>query len=159
MSDRDGSKQIWKMPAEGGRAIQVTRRGGSQAFESEDGRYVYYAKDLRNPGIWRLPVNGGQETLFNGMPRQNFWTLAGGGLYYLDVEGRLPELYARRGSVPVRRIDLATQEITTVATVEARFPTGVSELDVTRDGQHMVWVNWPVRSSELMLIRNLQIRP
>ena len=35
-SNRSGSTQIWKMPAVGGEARQVTKGGGSVAYESMD---------------------------------------------------------------------------------------------------------------------------
>jgi Tol biopolymer transport system component len=167
MSDRGGNGQIWKTPVEGGRAVQVTRHGGFQAVESDDGRFVYYTREgrgfytteERGRGIWRVPANGGPETSFSDKPYQDFWTLAGGGLYYLDVKGRMPYLFTIPGLVPVRRIDLATNRTTTVASVEASFPGGVSLLDVTRDGKQMAWVGWRERSTELILIRNLHIAP
>src|SRR5262249_38633714 len=34
-----GQFQVWKVPAEGGKAVQVTRKGGLVAFESPDGRF------------------------------------------------------------------------------------------------------------------------
>ena len=46
-----------------------------------------------------------------------------------------------------------------MATVEASFPTLVSELDVTHDGKRLAWVSWRERSTEVMLIRNLRIAP
>ncbi len=159
MSDRSGSKQVWKAPVEGGRAVQITQQGGFQAFESDDGRYVYYAKQQRGPGVWRVPVNGGAEAPFSDRPCDNYWTLAGGGLYYVDVAERLPQLLTISGSVSIRRIDLATNRTTTVATIEASFPAGVRALDVTRDGQHLAWVSWRERTTELMMIRNLRIAP
>ncbi len=59
-SDRTGTWQVWKLPSEGGPAVQVTRKGGREAFESPDGKSVYYHKrDV--PGIWRVPVEGGEE--------------------------------------------------------------------------------------------------
>jgi Tol biopolymer transport system component/DNA-binding winged helix-turn-helix (wHTH) protein len=61
-SDRTGSWQLWKIPAEGGPAVRVTHQGGFAAFESVDGSFLYYAKDLEKPGIWRVPVSGGQAS-------------------------------------------------------------------------------------------------
>jgi Tol biopolymer transport system component len=157
MSDRSGNTQIWKIPAGGGHATQVTRKGGFQAFESSDGRYVYYAKYWHGRGVWRVPVNGGPETLVSDMAWHNLWTLAGDGLYYFDVEGQMPQVYSIRRPIPVRRIDLVTHKTTTVATVETSFPTGVSSLDVTADGKHLAWVSWQEHDAELMLIRNLHL--
>ncbi|MDD1750078.1 MAG: hypothetical protein LUO89_09410, partial [Methanothrix sp.] len=53
---------------------------------------------------------------------------------YLDVGGRMPQLLTIPGSVPVRRIDLATGQTTTVGSEESSLPGGVSVPDVTRDG-------------------------
>jgi WD40-like Beta Propeller Repeat len=55
--------------------VQVTTNGGDAAFESPDGRWLYYAK--RNQlGLWRRPVAGGQEEQINGEANPFF-----GGLY------------------------------------------------------------------------------
>ena len=62
-SDRTGTPQIWKMPNEGGAAVQVTRQGGFAALESPDGNFLYYTKtDDGGDGLWRVPVTGGAET-------------------------------------------------------------------------------------------------
>src|SRR5262249_24878949 len=54
-SNRTGTYQIWKAPAEGGPAVQVTKGGGFHGHESMDGRYLYYAKSANQPGLWRVP--------------------------------------------------------------------------------------------------------
>ena len=36
--------EVWKLPTEGGKEIQVTRNGGETAFESPDGKSIYYTK-------------------------------------------------------------------------------------------------------------------
>ena len=51
------------MPSAGGQAVQVTKQGGFEGFESPDGKYFDYAKGRDVPGIWRTPVDGGVETL------------------------------------------------------------------------------------------------
>jgi hypothetical protein len=38
------------------------------AMESEDGRFVYYGK-YNQPGIWRIPLNGGEEQRVLGRTR------------------------------------------------------------------------------------------
>jgi len=49
----------FKVPAEGGAAVQVTRNGGHEAFESPDGKHLYYVTDKRTSGVWVVPVDGG----------------------------------------------------------------------------------------------------
>ena len=61
VSNRSGTWQIWRMPAVGGTAEQVTRKGGVMAFESFDGEWLYYAKG-DTAGIWRTPTSGFPNT-------------------------------------------------------------------------------------------------
>ena len=93
-SDRSGKLQIWKMPAATGElasapAVQVTRQGGINAVESEDGRYLYFAKGRGKPGVWRRPLNGDinsrEEPVLESVQFWGLWALAKGGIYYLDV--------------------------------------------------------------------------
>ncbi len=60
-SNRSGTFQIWKVPVEGGAAVQVTRNGGYVAFESLDGKYLYYGKGRGQTTLWRVPSGGGEE--------------------------------------------------------------------------------------------------
>ena len=57
-SNRSGGLQVWKMPSSGEPAVQVTRNGGFAALESPDGKFLYYAKGLTVPGLWRIPTDG-----------------------------------------------------------------------------------------------------
>ena len=87
-SNRSGSGQVWKMPAAGGPAVQVTRHGGFAAFESPDGRFLYYAKGLTVPGLWRIPTNGGEEIeLIRSLEAgyYGYWAAVENGIYYLDM--------------------------------------------------------------------------
>ena len=45
-SNQTGHYEIWKAPAKGGKGTQVTRNGGWTAFESPDGRSLYYTKNV-----------------------------------------------------------------------------------------------------------------
>ena len=66
-SDRGGSVQLWKIQLDGRPPVQVTKHGGVVATESADGRFLYYAK-VDVPGIWRMPLQGGEETLVLDQP-------------------------------------------------------------------------------------------
>jgi hypothetical protein len=61
-SGRNGGWEVWKMPTAGGVATQVTRQEGYSAFESPDDRFLYCTKYPAIPGIWRMPLNDGEET-------------------------------------------------------------------------------------------------
>ena len=61
-SERSGRYEVWKAPAVGGEAIQVTRNGGWVAFESPDGKFVYYTKEVASSALWKMPVGGGEES-------------------------------------------------------------------------------------------------
>ena len=69
-SNRTGAWQVWRVPAAGGAEEQVTTDGGFAAFESPDGRYLYYAKGRAAAGLWRkrLP-KGVEEPVLNGLSR------------------------------------------------------------------------------------------
>ena len=60
-----GNLQIWKMPAEGGPATQVTQKGGFGAFESFDRKWLFYSKWNPSDEIWRIPIAGGPESCFS----------------------------------------------------------------------------------------------
>jgi Tol biopolymer transport system component len=81
---KTGTVQAWKVPAEGGNAIQLTKHGGGPGIESVDGKYFYYhmAGALE---LWKVPVQGGDETLVmsEGPNFMNFWALGTQGLYFV----------------------------------------------------------------------------
>ncbi len=62
-SNANGGWDLWKMAADGsGSPVQVTHNGGFSATESPDRQTLYYAK-WDKPGIFSMPVGGGEETL------------------------------------------------------------------------------------------------
>ncbi|MFL6449478.1 MAG: hypothetical protein ACJ746_17625 [Bryobacteraceae bacterium] len=91
-SDRSGVFQIWKVPFAGGTAVQVTKDGGADAFESRDGKFVYYTK-WEQRGIWRKPVEGGPDTLIITAGRKEATVLR--------VPAASPEASHRGGNVAV----------------------------------------------------------
>jgi dipeptidyl aminopeptidase/acylaminoacyl peptidase len=85
-SNRSGDFQTWKMQAAGGPAVQVTRQGGFEAFESAGGELLYYTKGRGRGGIWQLPVAGGEERqvpelLDAGYWR--YWAVLDDGIYFV----------------------------------------------------------------------------
>jgi dipeptidyl aminopeptidase/acylaminoacyl peptidase len=83
-SDRSGTWQIWKEPAQGGTGVQVTKKGGAEAFESFNGDFVYYAKYDSN-GIWKVPVGGGSEIQILDQGKPGSWALTDKGIYFAVI--------------------------------------------------------------------------
>ena len=153
-SDRGGSHEVWKMPSEGGPAVQVTRRGGIYPVESWDGRDLYYTKVIFPGawGVWRVPVAGGEETEI--VPIGTLSGLFGmavarEGLYYSrkrQEEGQ--------GVFTVEYLDFASGHVTEVLRREG--PAGQSGLAVSPDEKWILFSESPPEEAELMLVENFR---
>jgi len=88
-SDRTGEFQIWRIPAQGGKALQLTRRGGRVARESKDGRSLYIATLPRDGRctLWRMSPAGGEETQILASIWPFGWDLTEDGIYYENLPG------------------------------------------------------------------------
>ena len=147
-SDRGGEQQVWRMPAEGGQAVQVTRQGGFVAFESGDGKYLYYCKGF-GPGIWRLPVEGGQEVpILPDQPRAGCWgqwALADDGIYFIKAQWQTP--------ASVEFFSFTTAQITTMVGLE-KVNDFVSGFAISPDHHEVVYARRDPIKSDIMLVEN-----
>jgi Tol biopolymer transport system component/predicted Ser/Thr protein kinase len=147
-SDRTGASQTWKMPAEGGQAVQVTKKGGFAAFESLDGRTLYYAKGRDVPGLWKVPVEGGEETLVLeqlAVGLWGYWGLTAEGIYFYDASTKAIEFFS-----------FATHKVTQIAKPEkepVRFNVGLA---VSPDGRWILYAQMDQSSSNIMLVENFR---
>ncbi len=149
-SNRTGRRQVWKAPAEGGPAVQVTQNGGFAAFESPDGQFVYYAK-FTEPGIWRVPVEGGEETLVLDLLQPGFWgywAVVEEGIYFLNVKTK------PRPAIEFYRF--ATRQVTRVFVPEKDPDYGSPGLAVSPDGSWILYVQADRLESDLMLVENFR---
>jgi Tol biopolymer transport system component/DNA-binding winged helix-turn-helix (wHTH) protein len=149
-SDRGGgSWNIWKMPAQGGPASQVTRNGGFFASESPDGQYLYYSK-LDAPGLWRLPLSGGSEEKVIDFPAPGFWgywALGANGIYYVDETA--PRARIRFRNFRTRR-DSLVKLMSNAAWI------GSSGMSLSSDGTAMVFGQLDQFTSDLMLVEDFR---
>jgi Tol biopolymer transport system component len=148
-SNRSGDWQIWKEPAQGGAAVQVTTGDGFEAFESDDGRFVYYAK-LNAPGIWKVPVAGGEETRVLDRGGVSIWALTGQGICFFDFSGST-------GSA-LKFYNLATGKTMLLREFSRDAPIDTSEtaLTVSPDGRWILYTQFDQPSSNLMLVDNFR---
>jgi Tol biopolymer transport system component len=145
-SNRSGAWQVWKAPAPGGKAVQVTTRGGFAAFESPDAKYLYYAKGRSAPGLWRKPLDGGtEEPVFPELKAGfwGYWAVVQRGIYYFDDPG--PN---GRG---VYYYDLKTHRIRLISAVENRPMVGDSAFAVAPDGSSILYTQIDQSGSDVMI--------
>lgn len=83
-SNRSGAQQIWKMHPDGGTATQVTSNGGFEAQESVDGQTLYYSKGRGVPGLWKVPVAGGEAVPVLESFLGRSWIVVSDGIYLME---------------------------------------------------------------------------
>ena len=112
-SDHGGNTfHVWRVSVEGGPPVQVTKGSGFAAFESPDGRSVFYAK-LSEPGLWRVPKDGGPESLvWQGQGPDNWgnWELSKDAIYFIEPKPG--------GKSVIERLDLKTKHVSYVTGLE-----------------------------------------
>ncbi len=145
VSTRSGRPEVWKLPAGGGATVQVTRQGGGAAFESADRRWIYYAKETRPVSIWRVPIDGGEETqILEGLSYSFNFTVTDKGIYLL----------AQRGSAAsIEFFDLTTRKTTLLHTLDRPFWFGFA---LSPDERAILFSQIDSRTSDLMLVENLR---
>ena len=150
-SDRGGSQQVWKVPAKGGHAVQVTKRGGFAAFESPDGKALYYAR-YDAPGLWRVPVEGGEESLLlehPGVGGWGHWAVRERGIYFVN-----PDPTGHHATIEL--FSFATRRLTRLATLENQVVPWVDAFDVSPDGRWALGSLNEQSNSDLMLVENFR---
>ena len=146
-SSRSGQWQVWKIPAQGGTPVQVTRQGGHAALESLEGKYVYYSKNPNaEPEIWRVPVNGGAE-LPVALVRPGTWAswqIVAGGILFVG-----PAL----GHQAVLSFYDFSKDRTTILSVLDRTPFW---LGATLDGKTVAFDQPGREQAQAMMVENFR---
>ena len=88
-----GTLQLYKMPASGGAATLVAARDAVRAYESADGRWLYFAQ-FTTTNLLRTPVAGGEPTaVLSALTDPEGYALAGQGIYYWSGSRAAPALH------------------------------------------------------------------
>jgi hypothetical protein len=134
------------MHPDGSEAAPVTRRGGSAPVEwSGDLYYTKSGLGWGRPGLWRLPVGGGDETQILDSVYWFNWDVFERGICYLDFEAQ-----------PKPRIgfyEFATSRVRPVLEFEER--PSVFGMSVSPDGRWILYVkseSW----SDIMLVEGFR---
>ncbi len=143
-SNRSGRIEVWKVPAQGGTPQQVTRDFGIEAFESPDGKLLYFTN---SQGLWELPVSGGNPKLVLTENVFMLYALAGKSIYY-GVHNP-PSLWVLRTDTG-RKFEYT------------RFPKdgigfdGGTVFSVSADERTIYFSHTDRQDSELMLVENFR---
>jgi WD40-like Beta Propeller Repeat len=146
-SRRTGEWQVWKTPVDRGDAVQVTQQGGFAAFESTDGKFVYYAKGRADGGLYRVPVEGGEETLVFPELKPGFWgywTLAPEGIYFADTT-------VGAASMSIHFFRFRDRRISRILTSDRPPMIGDSAMALSPDGGTLLYTQVDQSGSDIML--------
>ena len=147
--DREG--QVWRSHWPPLRkdvdAIQITRGGGASAQESPDGKTLYYAKDDEEiASLWKVPVDGGEESqVLESVYCRNF-VVAKDGIYFIPdwAPGRMPS---------VQFLSFATGNVAEVVRLSGLPACGFA---LSSDGRALLYSQFQPVQSDLWLVENFR---
>ncbi len=152
-SNRTGKWQVWKRTVDVGQPVQVTGGGGFAALEAPDGKSVYYTK-FNEPGIFQVPVDGGQEVKIVDEPFGDYWgyfAVGPDGLYFMGDTGN-----PTKHRAGFKFYDFATQKITIMGDMEKGPFEGAPGFSVSPDGRYILYVQLDEARNNLMLAENFR---
>jgi Tol biopolymer transport system component/DNA-binding winged helix-turn-helix (wHTH) protein len=167
-SDRSGEFQIWKVAVGGEsisvRPVQLTQGGGFAPIESRDGKYLYFAKGLGKPGLWRLELNGTansrEQPVLESLKHWGWWALGKEGIYFFDAQplGSLGIYFdvqpPPQAKVTLNYLDLRTGSSMELATLDRATSTCTRVLTLSPNGRSLVYEELEQEGSDIMMIED-----
>jgi Tol biopolymer transport system component len=151
-SDHGGKREIWRAPAQGGEAEQLTTRGGDHVRASPDGKFLYFAREEGSGDLWRKSLESGRETLVLANQRASggCWDVQRDGVYFVDfIEAE------RSGRWSIKRLNPDSGAITEIVSIAER-PFGGGCLSVSPDSRWLLYTQDSPREADLMLLKNFR---
>jgi Tol biopolymer transport system component len=151
-SKRSSSWQVWKVLAEGGAPVQVTKQGGFRPFESSDSRFVYYTKGGNVAGVWRVPSDGGGEILIFDQLKPEMsenWAVVDDGIYFI----RFDQYTDQEGTILF--YGFATGRVKEIAKL-GRHHILAEGLTVSSDQRSFLYTVWEHPGGDIMLVENFR---
>jgi Tol biopolymer transport system component len=139
-SNRGGLQNLWRVPAGGGPARQLTRHGGVIHRASPDGRWIYFVRH-NQPGLWRIPAQGGEDEIVLDRVRSELnrgWALGRSGIYYTAPD-------AQPGASAIFLYDPERNTHQKVCQLPLPLTRWTGTLSVSRDER---WMLFPLREDE-----------
>ncbi len=120
VSGRGGGTHVWRQPASGGEAEQVSQAEGTEPALSPDGRFLFARAWPNDDEIWRMPAAGGAaEAVLRSVDPYASWCVTRTGIYFFrpSPPGEKPELVW---------YDLAAARIRSLAVVDGPLSLGLT---------------------------------
>ena len=145
---------IWRVPADGGDAIRVTRSGGFEPRESADGRHLFYLE--RPPAglaagatarLMRLPVGGGPQEPVVERVRPFLWSVTDTGIIFVTREADVDAVEMYRFS---------DRRVTHVGQLGFRLPGSYTHMTVSRDARWALATKLVRFDADLMRLDNFR---
>src|SRR5579864_51589 len=147
-STRSGREEIWKMPSNGGEAVQITRNSGDEPQESADGKFLYYMKGWPEAvSVWKASVDGNQEVqVLDSVNGEGEWTVGKDGIYFFRTHDKM-------GHSDICFYEFATGQIRKLLTIQRPVDNHIA---VSPDGQTIIYPQSDHSGSVLMLVENFR---
>ena len=133
----------------GGSAVRVTHHGGYGAFASPDGQFLYFTKYPTEPGIWRIPTIGGDETVVIPSLEPEYWGYWGmvdHGIFYLDTTAK----------PAIGFYDFGTRRTERVFDLERRPVRQIPGLAASPDSRSILYTQLEALSRDVVLVEDFR---
>jgi Tol biopolymer transport system component/DNA-binding winged helix-turn-helix (wHTH) protein len=133
---------VWKVPAEGGHAVELAQQPAEFPLESPDAQQVYF---IRQNQLWSVNTDGSnaRQVADLGFFGSHTWAPFGSGVYFLGFANN---------KQAIKFLDLDTKEVRPVFLFEEGRP--VVGLSVSSDGRWLLFAQTDEISSDLMMVEN-----
>lgn len=147
--------EIWRIPAGGGEAEQITHGGGFQPQFDPDGKYLYYLdRPPPSPGdprhtskLLRLSATGGNPVMILGAVPAFYWYVSRIGIHFVTANGAASGL-------SLLRFD--TETVTYVGDFPFLLAAGPGRLIISRDGRWALTSERKRFDADLMMLENFR---
>ena len=143
-SNRTGDVQYFRMPAAGGGPAQRVAAGCGISMESPDGSLFYFVSGWPNRSLWRVPVEGGEESQVLESLFGDIYDVVEDGVYFVPP--------SKGADYSLHFLRFATGAVEPIHDIEG-MPAGLS---VAPDGRSILYAQWEKLETDIMLVENFR---
>ena len=137
--------KIFRMPATGQGPVQFVA-AGVPGMESPDGKLFYFTRGGTSPSLWRVPVEGGEESQVIESLHFGLYEVVEDGIYFV------PELTPGAGA-SIQFLRFATGDVEHVLNFKGYAADGLS---VSPDGRSILYSRVDQSEADIMLVENFR---